>query len=127
MHRDSVHAVTDFRSRVGNLLRTQAVIDRPPRRAAIVGAKGARGRDRDEHAPGVGRIEHDGVQAETTGTRRPLWPRAVAAQSGQLVPVLTAVGRAEQRGILDAGIGRIRILSLIHISEPTRLLSISYA
>src|SRR5674536_403669 len=28
---------------------------------------------------------------------------------------------------LDAGSGRVQMLSLIHISEPTRLLSISYA
>ncbi len=31
------------------------------------------------------------------------------AQAGQLVPGLAAVGRAEQRGVLDAGVDDVRI------------------
>ena len=36
-------------------------------------------------------------------------PDAVAAQAGQLLPRLPAVGRAEQGGVLDAGVDRVRI------------------
>ena len=35
-------------------------------------------------------------------------PGAVAAQAGQLLPVLPAVGRVEQRGVLDARVDRRR-------------------
>ena len=35
--------------------------------------------------------------------------RAVLAQARQLVPVLAAVGRAEQRGVFDAGVDRVGI------------------
>ena len=34
--------------------------------------------------------------------------RVVAAQPGQLLPGLAAVGRTEQRGVLDAGVDRVR-------------------
>ena len=37
------------------------------------------------------------------------WPFPWLAQSRELVPGLSAVGRAEQRGILDAGVDGVRI------------------
>src|SRR5687767_14196657 len=109
MHRDAVHARTDLSRRVGNLLGAQALVDRPPRRPAVVGAKRTSRRDGEEHAIRVGWIEHDGVEAEASSTGRPLRTRAVTAQARHLVPVLTAVCRAKQRGILDAGINGVRI------------------
>ena len=54
-------------------------------------------------------IDQDRVQAHSAGARLPVWPRAVAAQSGQLLPRLSAVGRAEQGGVFNAGVDRVRI------------------
>ena len=44
------------------------------------------------------------MQAHPAGARLPARPRAVAAQPGQLLPGLAAVGRAEQGGVLDPGV-----------------------
>ena len=54
-------------------------------------------------------IEEDRVQAHAAGARLPLGAGAVAAQAGQLVPGLAAVGRAEQGGVLHAGVDGVRI------------------
>ena len=55
MHRDPVDAVADLRGRVGDVLRFQPLVDRPPRLAGVVGAERARGRDGDEDPPGIAR------------------------------------------------------------------------
>ena len=39
----------------------------------------------------------------------PVRPRAVAAQPGEFLPGLPAVGRAEQGGVFHAGVDRVRI------------------
>ena len=57
----------------------------------------------------IARIEQDRVQAHAAGARLPVRARAVAAQPGQLLPGLAAVGRAEQGRVLDAGVDRVRI------------------
>ena len=93
----------------GMCSRSQAAIDRLPRRAAIVGAERAGRGDGDEHPLRIARIEQDRVQAQPAGARRPVRPGPVAAQSGQFVPGLPAVGRPEQRGVLDAGVHRVGI------------------
>ena len=77
--------------------------------AAVVGSKGAGGRDGDEHAVGIGRIEEDGVQAHAAGSRLPARPRAVAPQAGELRPRLPTIGGAEQRGVLGAGIDGVGV------------------
>ena len=51
----------------------------------------------------------DRVQAHAAGAGRPLRAGAVAAQAGQLVPGLAAVGRAKDRRVFDAGVDRVRI------------------
>ena len=107
--RDAVDAVADFRVRVGDELRTQAAIDRPPGLAAVVGSKRAGGRDRDEDPVGVGGIHDDRVQAHSTGTRLPARARLMAAQAGQFLPCAAAIGRAEQGRILDAGVDHVGI------------------
>src|SRR5256886_1266714 len=43
------------------------------------------------------------------GAGLPLGPRAVAAQSGELLPRLAAVARPEQPGVFHAGVRRVRI------------------
>ncbi len=110
VHRDAVNAVPDFGVGVGKVLGVKAPGDRPPRRAAVVGPEGARRRDRREHAVGTARIDQDRVEAHPAGARLPLRARPVAAQPGQLPPALAAVGRAEQGGVLDAGIHRVGIV-----------------
>ena len=94
----------------GMLLGLQAAVDRPPGLAAVVGAERARRRDGDEDPLGVARVEQDRVQAHAR--RRPAasagpepWPRS----PGSSCQRLAAVGRAEQRGVLDAGVDRVRI------------------
>ena len=57
----------------------------------------------------VAGIEEDGVQAHAAGAGLPFGAGAVAAQAGQLVPGLAAVGGAEQGGVFHAGVDRVRI------------------
>ena len=109
MHRDAVNAMADLGIRVGDVLGLQPAVDRLPRLAAVVGAEGARGRDGDEDPAGVARIEKDRVQAQPAGARLPLGPGAVAAQSGEFLPRLPAVGRAEQGGVFHPGVDGVRI------------------
>ena len=58
---------------------------------------------------GIARIQKDRVQAHSAGARLPARPRAVAAQSGKLLPGLPAVGGAEQGGVFHSGVDRVRI------------------
>ena len=87
----------------------QSAVDRPPGLAGVVGAEGARGRDGDEDPLGIARIQKDRVQAHPAGARLPAGPGAVAAQSGEFLPRLAAVGRAEQGGVFHPGVDGVRI------------------
>ncbi len=58
---------------------------------------------------GIARVQEDRVQAHPAGARLPARPRAVAAQSGELLPRLAAVGRAEQGGVLHPGVDGVGI------------------
>ena len=107
--RDAVDAVADLGRRVRDVFATQAAVDRLPGRAAVVGAERARRGDRDEDALGIARVEQDRVQAHPAGARLPARAGAVAAQAGELLPGLPAVGRAEQRGVFDAGVDGVGI------------------
>ena len=70
----------------------QTAVDRLPGIAAIVGTESPSGGDRDEHPFSIGRIEQNCVQAHSAGTRLPLRSGLVVAQSGKLLPILSAVG-----------------------------------
>ena len=109
MHRDAMNAVADLGSRIGNVKRMQAAVDRLPSLAAVIGAKRARRGDRDKDSFRVTWIENDGVQAHPARARLPLRSGAVAAQSRKLLPRLTAVGRAEQSRVFNTGIDCVRI------------------
>src|SRR4030095_13615335 len=109
MHRDAMNAVADLASRIGNIKRMQAAIDRLPSLAAVIRAKRASRRNRDKDSFWVTWIENDGVQAHPAGARLPRRTGAVAAQSRKLLPRPTAVGRAEQGGVLNTGIDCVRI------------------
>src|SRR4030095_7966409 len=54
-------------------------------------------------------VVDDRVQAQTAGTRLPTRARAVPPQARQLLPVLPAVGGAEESRVLDAGVHRIGV------------------
>jgi len=103
MHGDVMNAVADLRLGVGDVLGLQSAIDGPPGMPAVVGAEGAGGGDGDVDPAGVGGIEEDGVQAQPTRARLPERSGAVAAQAGEFLPVLAAVGRAEQGGVFHPG------------------------
>ena len=94
---------------IGDVLGPQPAVDRLPRLAAVVGAERAGRRDGDEDPPGIARVEEDRVQAHAAGAGLPLRARAVAAQAGELLPGLPAVGGAEERGVLHAGVDGVGI------------------
>src|SRR5678816_1606940 len=120
--------------------RRAAIVPGQPDRLALddVRAAGARLLERrrgaGEVAERVGAVRGDErVLAEPAGAvevQRALDPRGVAAARGPEAARhqadLPALGREEPRG-LGEGVDALAQLSLIHISEPTRLLSISYA
>jgi hypothetical protein len=81
VHRDPVHAVSDLAFLVGQLARAQALVDRLPGLAAVVGAERARRGDGDEHALRVVRVDEDRVQAQAAGARLPLFAGLVPAQA----------------------------------------------
>ena len=66
------------------------------------------------------------MQAHAAGAGLPDARRGVPAQSGQLVPRLAAVGRAEERRVLDARVDRVRVvqrgLDVPHARELPRML-----
>src|SRR5581483_7028435 len=109
VQRDAVHAVADFRGGIRHELRSEAAIHRPPGLAAIVSPEHAGSGDGDEHALGVARIRQDGVQAHAARAWLPRRPGAVAAQPGQLLPVLAAIGGSKQRCVLYARVDGVRI------------------
>jgi hypothetical protein len=109
VHRDAVHAVADLGGLLRDAFGPQAAVHRAPVLAGVVGPKRARSGDRDEHPPGIDGIEDDRVQAHPTGAGLPGRPGAVAAQAGELLPGLPAVDRAEQGGVLDPCVDRVRV------------------
>ena len=121
-----VNAVADFGILVRNILRAQSAVDRLPGLAAVVGAKGARRGDGDVHPLRIAGIQNDGVQAHAARARLPLGTGAVAAQSGEFLPVLPAVGRAENGGVFHSGVNRVGIgerrLEMPHPLEFPRML-----
>ena len=59
--------------------------------------------------PVILRIDQNRVQAHAAGAGRPLRPRAMPAQAGQLLPILAAVGRTKDGRVFHAGVDRVRI------------------
>src|SRR3954454_20512307 len=109
MHRDVVHTVPDLCLGVGDAFGLQAAVDRLPRLAAVRRTEGPGRGDRDVHPLRVARVEDDRVQAHAARARLPVRPGTVIAQTGQLLPRLTAVDRAEECGVFNAGVDRVWI------------------
>src|SRR5262245_12900088 len=94
---------------VRDVLRLESLVDRRPCLAAIIGAKCSGGRNGDEHAFWIYRIEQDGMQAHAACTRLPVGAGPVAAKPRELLPRLAAVGGVEQSRVLDAGVHGLTI------------------
>src|SRR5207244_12643463 len=105
----SVDAVAVVCGRFRDVLRLQPVVDWFPRLAAVVGPEGARGRNSDVHTSRSFWVQQDCVQAHPAGAGLPFWSCAVAAKPGELMPALSAVGRAEYGRVFHSGINRVRI------------------
>jgi len=109
VHGDVVDAVTDVGLGVGDVLRVESLIDGLPGLAAVVGAEGSGGRDGDVDALWIAGVEDDGVQAHAPRAGLPARAGAVFAEAGDLVPVLAAVGAAEDGGVFDSGVDGVGI------------------
>src|SRR5580698_6229584 len=104
VHRYMVNAMADLGVRVRNVGGAQATVDRLPRRAAIVRSERASRRDGDEHSDRVLRIQNNRVQAQPAGAGLPQRPGAVATESRNFMPGMSAIRRAEQCRIFYSGI-----------------------
>src|SRR5580704_4302589 len=104
MHRDVVNAMTNLSIRIGDVRRSQSVVDRPPRLSTIICPERASRRDRNEDPAGITRVKNDRVQTHPAGARLPVRPRAMSPQPRKLLPVLSAILGPEQRSILHSGI-----------------------
>src|SRR5215212_11758399 len=86
----------------------EALVDREPGGAAVVGAERAGGRNRDYDPVRVVGIENDGVEAHPARARLPEMSFHLA-QPGKFGPALSTVRRAEQCGVLDASVDGIGV------------------
>src|SRR5258708_17242457 len=109
MHGDVVNAVADFGVGIGNELGNQALVDRLPGFARIVGAERARGGNRDVDAIRIFLVENDGVETHAAGAGLPLGAGAVSAQGGMLAPILAAVRGLEKSRVFHARVDDVWI------------------
>src|ERR1041384_5498494 len=110
MQGDAMYAMADLGSRVGNILGFEAVINRFPGIAAVIGSEAACCRDRNIDSLRIFGIDQNRVQTQSARAGRPLGTGAMAAQSSQLMPRLAAVIGAKHGGIFDTGVTRIWII-----------------
>ncbi len=110
VHGDAVDAVAHLGVGVGDVFGVEAAVDGLPRLAAVVAPESARGRDGDEDAVGVNRVENDGVEAEAAAASLPDAGCVVLAQAGQFLPRLPAVAGAEDGRVFDAGVDRVWVV-----------------
>src|SRR5207248_9988135 len=104
-----VNAMSDFGIGIRNLLGARAFVHRLPVLAAIIRSKRARRRNSNQYPRRIFRVKNNSVQAQAARARLPLGPGAMPAQAGEFLPILSAIGRAEQGGVFNPGINRIRI------------------
>src|SRR5215203_3122385 len=86
----------------------EALVDREPSGAAVVGAERAGGRNRDYDPVRVVGIEDDGVEAHPARARLPEMAFNLA-QPGKLGPALPTVSGAEKGGVLVAGVDGVGV------------------
>ena len=126
MHRDSVHAVADLGVLVGDALRVQAAVDRPPGLAAssepgtLPPLRSRRTSGPAAPGPAGSYCRHKAPPSPRPAARagRDSWPRSL----GQLLPALTTVTGAEQSGVLDPGIHHVRVVQRrLEVPDPREL------
>src|SRR5260370_2124025 len=109
MHGDVVNTVADFGVGIGNELRNQALVDRLPGFARIVGAERARSGNGDVDAIRIFLVENDGVETHAAGAGLPLGAGAVSAQAAKLAPILATVGGFEKSGVFHSRVDDVWI------------------
>src|SRR6516162_7153391 len=87
----------------------EAFIDGLPGNPSIVGAESPGSGNGNKNPIRIAGIEDDGVQAHPSGARLPVRTRAVFAKSRKFMPCLASVSGAEDSGVLDPGVDRVRI------------------
>src|ERR671931_176075 len=126
VHGDPVDAMADLALLVRELARAEALVDRLPGFAAVVRAETARRRNRDEHPLWVVGVDEDRMQAEPARAGLPVLTAGMLAQPRELLPALAAVGRLEERRVLDPGEHRVRVvergLEVPHARKLPRML-----
>ena len=116
---DVVHAVPHLGVLVGDALRMQPAVHRPPRLAGVVGPERARRGDRGEHPRP---LQDDRVQAETARARLPAGRGRLYPEAGQLGPSQAPVGRLVQRCVLPARVHRVRVVRRrLEVPDPLEL------
>jgi hypothetical protein len=108
MHRDAVHAVADLGVRDRGCARSAAPVDRRHVCAAVVAAEAAGGGDGDGDALRFGGSSRIVCRHMPPAPGCQCAPAAVA-QAGSSCQVCAAVGRAEERRVLDAGVDGVGI------------------
>ena len=104
-----MNAVSNFGIRVGKLvLGLQPAVHRSPCLAAVIGAKGACGRDGDVNPLRVLWIKDNRMDGHAACAGLPEMAFGVA-QTWKFLPRFAAVHRLEQGGVFRAGIDGVRI------------------
>lgn len=110
MEGDAVDAVADLGGGVGEFeVGLEAVINRPPGLAGIVGAEGAGGGDGGVEAAAVDGVNDEGVQAHAAGAGLPEGAFG-GAKGGEFLPGVAPIGGAKEGGIFHAGVDGIGIV-----------------
>ena len=94
MHREIMNTMTDLGAGIGYFARIKSLVDRQPRLTAIVSAERASCRNGNKHPLSITRVKDDRMQAHPARARLPKISLRLA-QSGQLLPVLPTISRAE--------------------------------
>ena len=87
----------------------QPSVDGFPRFTAVVGTESTSGGNGNEHPIMIAWVNDDRMQAHPSGARGPFRSCAMAAESGEFLPRLPAVGRAKQRSVFDPGVNSVRV------------------
>lgn len=79
MHGQPMDTVADLGIGIGNMLRRQSFIDRPPRLASVVRPEGTSRRNRDENSSSMDGIQQNRMQAHSPRSGHPLASRPMAS------------------------------------------------
>src|SRR5262249_39580134 len=110
MPNDLVDALPELRKPLRHERDADATVARLPGPAAVVGPVNACCGNSDVHPPGVGRMQKDRVQTQTTLARHPAWAMGMIEQPPHKGPRFASILRLEQRGRLHAAIEFVRSL-----------------